>query len=1160
MCKVRQRVLDAHRHADVPFERIVNLLAPKRDPSRTPLFQTMFALQNLPASVRLNAAEPLGVGNRETPFDLSVLLEQRGSGLAGLATYASDLFDRATVDRLIDRFVWTIEQALCDPEQSLSDLTPLRPCERSLRLEAARGAAAPAMADSLHGRVFSLADQLPDRPAVATSEASLSYGELVRQARAIAAALLRAQLAPEEAVVLSCPPGADLLAGMLGIMAAGGAYVPIDPEAPPVRRAQIIAASGARLALANSEIEGVRTLGFVQPDSSLPLPDVDPERLAYVLFTSGSTGQPKGVACRHVSVLNLLTDFDTRAPLHEAPRGSLWTGAIFDVSIYEIFSVLLRGGTVCPVPQAIRLMPAPLLKWLAQERITTAYLPSFVLADLASRLETDGDLGLERLLVGVEPILSGVLHRVRVARSGLCVVNGYGPTETTICATLQDISDDLPAHPDLPAPIGRPVTGAETHVLDKALRPVPIGVAGDLYVGGAGLARGYLGAPGLTAERFIPDALSGRPGARLYATGDRVKWRADGTLVFLGRRDFQIKLRGLRIEPSEIETALTRLPGINRAIVLHDKASNRLVGYVESSDPEAEESAIRDALTTFLPQAMTPSVIVVQTALPTLPSGKIDRAALPPLPDVSAKTRTLPRDETERCLASIWSQVLGRADVAREDNFFSLGGDSILAIQVASRAGAAGLSMTPGLLFRHQTLMALAAALAGTTEAQTGTERFAGETPLAPIQAWFFEQDFAGRNHWNQTALLASAERIDHAALHAALRHVAERHEALRTTFRNTEAGWVQVIADTPTPVPCDLVEAADDAEGSASCAALQASLNIEAGPLLRARILRLPEQDLLFLVAHHLIIDAQSWRLLGEELTQAYTALREDQAPKALGPVASPSAWISRLAHYSSRLSPDDLSRRRDTGPISALPLDNPAGSNSAAQEVVLVSKVSGGTLDDMAKLAGPHGIEAHFLCALGAVLSRWICQDSVIVDLERMGRPPLFEDLDITRSIGWFTALAPVALGAATGEAARRAMAARLRELPEGGLGHGIAWHFGPKGAGVAKLRPPVSVNYFGRALAVAPDDPFRPADLDVGPRRAAQSQRPYLLEVSAVWKPSAFEISWHYTSGCLHDTTVARLAAELNEMLSADHPDAQTEEPYDMTSILNELKLDL
>jgi non-ribosomal peptide synthase protein (TIGR01720 family) len=849
--------------------------------------------------------------------------------------------------------------------------------------------------------------------------------------------------------------------------------------------------------------------------------------------------------------------------LTEGPRGALWTGAIFDVSVYEIFSTLLMGGAVCPVPEAIRLLPDALLDWLGRERITTAYLPPIVLAPLASRLEAVNDLSLARLLVGVEPIPAGLLYRMRAARPSLRIINGYGPTEATICATLHDITAEAPAYPNEPVSIGRAVSGSEVHVLDKAFRPVPIGMAGDLYIGGAGLSRGYLNAPGLTAERFIPHPLSIRPGARLYATGDRAKWRPDGTLAFLGRRDFQIKLRGLRIEPAEVEAALRRLPGVNRALVLHDKRANCLAAYVESVDTRVSASALREALADHLPQAMIPSVILVETALPTLPSGKIDRTALPPLPGLEATSRTPPQPGTESILAAIWADVLGRADIAREDNFFSLGGDSISAIQVASRIEAAGIAVTPGLLFRHQTLMGLAAALSGSSDVQTVTERFNGRAPLLPIQAWFFAQGIAQRNHWNQSVLLSCKERINPEVLTAAVAHLVERHEALRTTFCETEIGWMQVISDTAPTVPCDLVELGDERARRADCAALQASLDIGVGPLFRVDIQRLPEQDFLFLVAHHLIIDAQSWRILGKELSETYDAFLAGRVPEARGAVAGPSAWVNRLSRYAGRLSSDDMRRRREIGPIPSLPLDRKEGVNTADQEACFVSSVMGPALDAMTAIAKAEGIEAHLLCALGSVLTRWTGEERFVVDLERMGRPPLFRDLDITRSLGWFTVLAPVTLGTATGAAPRRAMAAAIRDLPEGGLGHVLASYLHADAAFPPVQRPEVSVNYFGRATTSQNTGPFQPSERATGPHRAASGVRPYLVEISAVWKPDAFEISWHYPSALLRESTIAQLAAGLIETLSADPTDRHVTDTiaasYDVTSILKELKLD-
>ncbi|MBB5517209.1 amino acid adenylation domain-containing protein/non-ribosomal peptide synthase protein (TIGR01720 family), partial [Rubricella aquisinus] len=1131
-------VTEAQRRGHIPFEMIVDHMDVPRDATRHPLFQAALTLQNMPAAREVKtsfAAAPVPLGERDTPFDLSFVMEEQAGALSGLLVYRTALYAPETAQMIVDQWLDLIAHVLRTPERPLArlpmadaDVVPLKPT------------ATPD--ETLVSRIMAQADR--DTPAIG----EVSYATLLADAARLARVLRAEGLRPEEPVAVHAMPGADCVTGMLAAMMAGGCYLPLDPAHPPARHAQICGAAGVRFGFGTA-IDTLRTIDMrAEAIDDVSLPRIRPDQLAYILFTSGSTGVPKGVGCSHANVLNMLDDMQDRAPLSPQDRGSWWTGATFDVSVYEIFSALTVGAAVHPVSDAIRLDPSQMLDWMRAEGISSAYMPPFMLSELASHPCPT----LRRLLVGVEPIPQGRLHQILTGTDGLRIINGYGPTETTICATLFSVPRTAPARMEEITPIGDAVRHTAAYVLDAALNPVPVGVPGMLYVSGAGVSRGYVRRPDLTAAAFLPDPFSLVPGARMYATGDRVMRRRDGQLQFIGRQDFQLKIRGLRIEPAEVEQAILTHPKAGRAVVMASSDGAQLVAYIGGT---VTEDTLRAHLSTLLPAAMIPTGIAILPDLPTLPSGKVDRAALPAI-TTAAADRTPPRTDTEKALATIWAEVLKIDRIAREDNFFSIGGDSILVIQVATRANTAGLSMTPGMVFRHQTLESLAAAIDGSTDtSSTEAARHVGPVPLNPVQAWFFEQAFDGPDHWNQTVLLRAAERLDPAVLARSLDTLAARHDAFRTRFAQDALGaWQQVFDDSTGELPLTEHET-EDVTGIA--ADLQTMLSITDGPLARAALIRTTAADYLFIVAHHLIIDAQSWRVFGEELTTLYPALRDGQSPHLPAPSNATPDWLARLGAYGAALDPAGIRQRAAIGPTGPLPVDMPQAPNRAGTERAHEVQLGGEALAPLLEAAQSHPMDAILMAALARVLPAWANLPEISIDVERMGRADLFEGIDISRTLGWFTTLAPITLSDETESGVIEAMAHRIRNLPDQGLGHGIARLFAPDAP--RPPRPEISFNYLGRVTIEDSDAPFAPDPRDIGPRRAAEGRRPYLIEISAALHTDHLSVSWLYSEDTFHADTIARLAqSHLDAIQGLIQP--EDDDPFgslDMASILGELQ---
>ncbi|GAB4190085.1 MAG: hypothetical protein Fur006_31860 [Coleofasciculaceae cyanobacterium] len=612
--RVREVTVGAYTHQDIPFEYLVEQLQPERSLSHHPLFQVAFALQNTPTE-KLElpglTLKELNVNTKTAKFDLTLFMKETSSGLTGLIEYNTDLFDAATITRMVRHFCTLLSSIVANPEQRLSDLPLLTEAERQqLLVEWNATQADYPKNQCLHQRFEAMVEQSPDTIAVVFENQQLSYRELNRKANQLAYHLHSLSIESQELVGVCMERDSrslDMVVAILGILKAGGTYVPLDPTYPQERLAFILEDAKVSVLLTQHRLldrlpkHQARVICLDTSWEAIALESIfnpvnrtTSQNLAYLLYTSGSTGKPKGVCCNHEGVINLLTDFDRRAPLSVGDRCSLYTSLNFDVSIYEIFSALLSGGTLHIVPDSLRADPAALIEWLSDRQIQSAYIPPFMLNALSQWLEhRPNQLSLKRLLVGVEPINHQLLAGIQQRVLGLQIINGYGPTEATICATLYSVEPQ----PDRSrnTPIGKPVQNTQIYLLDAHLQPVPVGIPGELYIGGAGLAKCYLNRPDLTAERFIPHPFSQEPGKRLYKTGDLARYLPDGNIEFIGRIDHQVKIRGFRIELGEIEAVLSQHSAVEEATVIVREdipGDPRLVAYVVQNSQGSESQEL----------------------------------------------------------------------------------------------------------------------------------------------------------------------------------------------------------------------------------------------------------------------------------------------------------------------------------------------------------------------------------------------------------------------------------------------------------------------------------------------------------------------------------------------------------------------------------------
>jgi len=1174
---VRQSVLEALVHGELPFERLVDDLKLERNLSHSPLFQVMLVLQNTPAGEFHGdglEVEPVHVHNGGAKFDLVVEVVPNRRGYQLIVEYNSALFFPETVGRMVSHFTTLITAAVREPQMALGRL----PLMESDELEAVLNRINTPLEEPYRGQLpldgegtlaqlfESQAARRPGAVALVCEDRSMSYAQLNAQANRVARQLVACGVKPDTLVGLCLERTNELVVALLAILKAGGAYLPIDLAYPAERLAFMLDDARAPVLLTQTKLLGTlpatqaRILcvdeilarpGPVEEESNLP-PQSGPDDPAYVIYTSGTTGKPKGSLITQRNVVRLFPATEHWYGFGEHDVWTLFHSSAFDFSVWEIWGALLYGGRLVVVPFLVSRSPEAFYELLVKEQVTVLNQTPSAFRQLIQAEESLGQkpLALRYVIFGGEALEMQSLrpwferHGDRQPK----LVNMYGITETTVHVTYRPLSKtDLESG----SVIGVPIPDLRIFILDSLLQPVPIGVPGEMYVGGAGLARGYLHRPDLSAERFVPDHLGGRPGERLYKTGDLARFLPNRDIEYLGRIDHQVKIRGFRIELGEIESVLSQHPSVREALVLARQGAGegkRLVGYLVA-DTALPVTDLREYLRRKLPDYMVPAAFVFLEKLPLTTNGKIDRAALPEpeqdRPDLAA-AYVAPRNETETKLAAIWSRVLRIERVGVHDNFFEIGGDSILSIQIISLARQAGLALSPKLLFQHQTVAGLASVAAPAAEpAKAQQDLVSGSAPLTPIQHWFFEQGMAEDHYYNQTFLFTAKEPLDAGALARALAGLEQQHDALRLRFPLSGGDKTQVFSPDATATPLQTADLSSVPDGNladaieAACIHAQASLDHRQGPLWRAVYFDCGpvRPGRLLLAIHHLAVDGVSWRILMEDLERAYRAENSGTVVKLPAKTTSAKEWAERLAALAQQnRDPDDRAHwhalANDAG---RLPIEMANGENneaSARSVTVRLSESETEALLVRAPAAYNTRINDLLLTAAVQALTPWTAAESVDLCLEGHGREDLFESLDLSRTVGWFTSIHPVRLRRSSNEAGEliKSVKEQLRSIPGRGIGYGVRRYLQSDPVLANANEPGILFNYLGQFDQVVADSQlFAFADEPVGPWHSPANRRRYLFEINSVVRAGCFELTWTYSENRHRRETVQRLANE-------------------------------
>ncbi|WP_431262150.1 amino acid adenylation domain-containing protein [Roseateles chitinivorans] len=1047
--QVKAGTLAAYEHQDLPFEQVVEALQPQRSLSHSPLFQNMLSLNNTPVQGALQLSglriSTLGQQGGSTQFDLSLALTETPEGLSATLSYASALYEPASIERLAGYWLTLLQGVVASPQGRVSALPLLSQDQRQQLLETFNATARAYPQDErIHALFEEQARVRPQATALVFEQQQLSYAELNARANQVAHRLLALGIQPDDRVAICLHRGVEMVVGLLGILKSGAAYVPLDPAYPAARLAYMLQDSEPAAVLTQQALVqdmrqgvaiGVPVLALDGAEAALlkeqPSHDPDPVRLgltashlAYIIYTSGSTGQPKGVMVEHRGVVNRLRwmqeALDLRpdeAVLQKTPFG-------FDVSVWEFFWPLMIGARLVMARPEGHKDPAYLCAVIRDTRVTTIhFVPSMLQQFLAYEGAASCE-GLRRVVCSGEELPAALARQLLSALPGAQLHNLYGPTEASVDVTVWTCArdDDRPF-----VPIGRPIANTALYVLDPQGQPTPLGVSGELHIAGVQVARGYWNRPELTQQRFVPDPFAARAGARMYKTGDLARWLPDGSIDYLGRNDHQVKIRGFRIELGEIEARLAQCPGVREAVVIARPGpleDRRLVAYLTAHAGQPLEVApLRDHLRSALPDYMVPSAFVVMEALPLTPNGKLDRQALPAPDQASLTTQAFeaPADAVEGTIARIWQDLLGVPRVGRHDRFFELGGHSLLAVQMASRLRAELQVDVPlRQLFEHEALKDLAVVVAA-----------AGVTPqsrlvpvdrsqdlalsLAQQRLWFLDQfDVAASMAYHMLGSWRINGPLDRAVLKRTLDALVDRHEILRTCFpavdgrpsariAPTGGGFHWVEHDLGGSLPEQQRRITELASHEARTA-----FNLAQGPLIRGQLLRLSASDHVLLVTqHHIISDGWSLRLLMTEVSALYDAFSRGAADPLTPPeiqyvdyAAWQRAWLQedvqqrQIAYWKDRLE--------GAPALLELPTDRPRPA---------VQSHAGGafhlTLDEeltrgLKRLAARHGATLFMTLLAGwaALMSRLSGQEEVVVGMPVANR----RRSDLESLIGFF------------------------------------------------------------------------------------------------------------------------------------------------------------
>ncbi|ATI59681.1 MULTISPECIES: non-ribosomal peptide synthetase [Bacillus] len=1147
--RVSRKQSKSLRHQKYPFDLLLKQIN-KENNSNVRLFGTTIDYRD-----RDESGDSLWIPNREEVQDFAVHIENLIDidSLHVHIDYREELFSKEEIERFFNVMLVILENIFENPKQKVAEIEIISEEDKRKSLVEFNNPKLDVPPQvTIHEMFERQAMIYPNAIAVTYEKEKITYKELNERANELAHYLQKKGVGPDTLVGLCVERSLEMIIGILGILKAGGAYVPLDPTYPEQRLQYILEDASIQLFVTQESLKELNWLPenvesicldrdqdeIGKESKTLPVSSVGPKNLAYVIYTSGSTGNPKGVMIEHHNVIRLFKSTDCLYQFNEKDTWTLFHSYAFDFSVWEIWGALLYGGKLVVVPYWISRSPKDFYQVLVEEEVTVLnQTPSAFrqLIRVCEQEDKNKNLQLRYVIFGgeaLEPI--GLLPWFqRYGEKKPQLINMYGITETTVHVTYYPITQDDVQHASR-SNIGKRIPDLEVYILDAYQQPVPIGVDGELYIGGAGLARGYLNRPELTAERFISHPFSSNPKERLYRTGDLARYLPDGNLDYRGRIDHQVKIRGFRIEIGEIESTLNTYASVTEAVVIvreDQPGDKRLVAYVVG---DGNVDAWREYLKAKLPSYMVPSGFVAMEAIPLTANGKVDREALPMPEEKQINSEWVgPRNSNEQILTAIWKRVLGVKKVGIYDNFFEIGGDSILSIQIISQASQVGLKLTPKQMFECPTIAELAQVAIETQGVQAEQGIVIGDVPLTPIQCWFFEQEHPHTEHWNQSMLLRVKERLNVKLLEGAILNLLKHHDALRFRYEQLPNGtWRQRNEGTDELSVLHVVKRNQVNEKEwnkiiqEEMNINQASFNLVTGPLMRVVYFEdnLTGNDRIFWVIHHLVVDGVSWRILLEDLQVVYNQMKQGQEVRLPAKSTSFKEWSERLQTYSdSGISKEvqNYWNEQVEKETMKIPMDYPI-QETTEESIDQVTRTLGieetQTLLYEVLVTHKTRIDEVLLTALGQAIVDCINQQTVSIHLEGHGREEMIEGIDLSRTVGWFTSIYPVHLnfqGTQTPIEGLKAVKEQLRRIPNRGVDYGILRYLNKGLLPFYQQKPSISFNYLGQFDQVfSRDSLFMQETGFTFLDHAPDSKPSHLIDVIGMVKDEKLHFIWMYS----------------------------------------------
>ncbi len=1158
---VRQTALSAYEYQYYPFERLLDALQPERDLAIMPLYQVMFDYQEQGrqnfelAGMDVQAVELSSISSK---CDLTFNVIEQGDKWTLSIEYSTDLFEQESIKQLLTVITHALQELLEQPRKSLNRIVLLPPHNENKIRDQWNATEQDYSTTLLPELLSQQAAKTPDNIALVYEQQSLSYQALETRSNQLANYLRQQGVNQESLIAVCMQRSLELVISLHAIVKAGGAYIPLDPDYPQQRLDYMIQNSGAQYCLFQSALSDKLTdftgqlinseqiAQTVQQQSDKPPPlNLHPDNIVYILYTSGSTGLPKGVANSHGALANRLNWIQRRFPIGQNDVVLQKTPCSFDVSVWEFFEATITGAKLVIAKPNGHKDSHYLTQLIQQQKITTLHFVPAMLQVFIEEPEAINCTSLKRVFCGGEALPLNLQQQVQNTLSAQ-LLNQYGPTEAAIDISVWECQADDTQSSTIA--IGTPIDNIQLYILDEQLQIVPIGVAGELYIAGIALARGYHNQAALTAERFIPNPFG--QGGRIYRTGDICKYRNNGVIDYLGREDGQVKIRGFRIELGEIESILKQHIEIQDAIVKvwTQGKSKRLVAYLVARSNKNIEQDIKQHLQT-LPDYMRPSQYVMLDSLPLTSSGKLDRRALQEPEIKSQQQYTAARNDVEQTLVDIWQTVLKLKQIGVTDNYFELGGDSILSIQVVSKAKQAGLELRIEDLFLGQTIEALAQSCSTTSQIKAEQGMVSGDMLLMPIQHEFFEKTQQDRHHFNQSVLLEVAASLDQLAIQKAVDCLLKHHDALRLQFKKQgeeKQIYIQSNYDLNAVFQCRTFASTDDL--SAQLQSIQASFK-QGKDLLIKVIYFTPEQSLmtgrLFIVIHHLAVDGVSWRIILEDLQHAYQLLVEQKTVSFPKKTTAFSEWSTRLKDWAYQLDDlkFDICYWQDYCHQSylKLPLD------SLVKEPVKLADTEIKTLHfdkslSLALMQAPRflsaTVEEILLAALVSSLWQWQGKQNLVIELEGHGRENVFPDLDVSRTVGWFTTLFPLVISQ-SGDTELQAVKSAFSTLPNRGLSYGVLKYLSKdtdlQQQMAATETAGIRFNYLGRFQSAQADSALiGQASENRGQEWSAQQHFDLLMDVNCAVYEDCLQLDWRFSELQFNPETIDQLLAGFKEKL--------------------------